>query len=100
MMWLAVRMDVKNQGNSERNLERKQYVVEAAGETHEFVHMDMEYKLSEKVAAPGETVTGWVFFHVPTNSTEVTLTAVQDHLAEPFTVTFTHDSSLDATLPS
>ncbi|ELZ05380.1 DUF4352 domain-containing protein [Natrialba aegyptia] len=96
--WVIVRMDVTNTGDAERELLAHQYILESGGETYEIVAFDEHY-LRGKTAGSGETVTGWVAFHVPVETETATLTANQDAIAEQIDVEFTRNTSLSAAFP-
>jgi len=92
--WLAVNMAVTNRGNESRELTSHQYIIQTDSDRYEFVYTDSEWALEETRVAPGETVTGWVIFHVPENVTEGTIT-IRNNTRRSFTINFTRNQSLN-----
>lgn len=102
--WLLVRMDVTNAGATERTLTAHQYILEADGDTYEYVATDATWAIggpehtSGPTVAPIETATGWVVFHIPMESASARLT-VRENTREAFAISFTRDASLATSIP-
>ena len=98
MKWLILRANVTNRGKKIRNLEGNQYVVLTDTGAYQFDVTLAEWELAGKKAAPGETVTGWLVFRIPSSVRNATL-SVKDSLADDYAVSFSHDNGLDVGIP-
>lgn len=96
--WLVLRADVTNRGESSQNLSADQYVIRTAEGAYSFTLTLTDWALVSKQAAPGETVTGWLVFQIPSPVTEATL-AVTESAADDHAITFSQDTTLDAAIP-
>ena len=97
--WLVLRMDVTNRGERSRDLDANQYVITTDTSEYEFTPTLADWELTTKRATPGETVTGWVAFHVPASLTEATL-SVKAKYADDYAISFTQDRTLNAKIPN
>ena len=93
--WLIVRCDVTNVGDTQRDLTMYQYLVESNGEQYETVQTKESWSLAEQSAGPGGTVTGWLVFQIPQETTEATL-FVRGETQTTFEIRFKRDRSLTA----
>jgi len=91
--WLLVRMDVTNLGDTPRELSEYQYRVTT--DDGEFGHVvtKTQWTLAGKRAAPSETASGWVVFHIPESASAATL-SVRENTRLAYDVAFNQDSTL------
>jgi len=100
--WLVVRMDITNTGSEQRAVTGYQYIAEAGADRYEPVASTEDWALAQAdgqstaTIGPGETVTRWLVFQVPTDTTDATL-QVRENTQQTFAVRFAHDPSLTAT---
>lgn len=100
--WVVVNMRVTNTGETAREVTAHQYVLRGEDDVYGYVQVDEPWALGygpDAGIAPGESRTGWVVFHVPTDVSDAELTTRTD-TSRSYAVGFIPDPSLPLQPPT